>query len=86
MLFVGPNDLAFSILGYTPAKYTEPEFTGAIDKVLAAAKKHGKKTGILVTTGKQAKEAAERFDFVMIAGDVKAITFWFQDQLKDARA
>jgi 4-hydroxy-2-oxoheptanedioate aldolase len=85
MLFIGPNDLALSLLGYTPAQQTEPKFVHALQAVVDAAKKHGKKTGILVSTGKEAREAAKRFDFVAIGGDVKAITWWYGQQLDDAR-
>ena len=85
MLFVGPNDLAFSVLGYTPAKGDEEAFRVAIDKVISAARRHEKKVGILVSTGSQAKDAGKKFDFVAIGGDVKAISYWFEAQLQDAR-
>ncbi|KAK2935243.1 aminotransferase [Fusarium oxysporum f. sp. vasinfectum] len=45
MVFIGPNDLAFSLLGYVPAKGDEPEFLDAIDKIVAAARKHGNRPG-----------------------------------------
>jgi 4-hydroxy-2-oxoheptanedioate aldolase len=44
-LFIGPNDLAQSLLGYTPARGDEPVFVDAIQKIVAAAKKHGKWVG-----------------------------------------
>ena len=40
MLFIGPNDLAMSLLGYTPSN-GEAVFTDAVDKVVAAATKLG---------------------------------------------
>ncbi|GFZ43170.1 hypothetical protein JCM24511_00889 [Saitozyma sp. JCM 24511] len=83
MIFIGPNDLALSLMGYTPGS-TEPEFLGAIDTILAAAKEAGKKTGILVNNGDLAREAKKRFDFVVIGGDVKALGFWFAAQLEAA--
>ncbi|RXK38685.1 hypothetical protein M231_03995 [Tremella mesenterica] len=85
MIFIGPNDLAFCLLGYTPAN-NEPKFVQAIDTIISAAREAGKLTGILVNTGEQAKEAKKKFDFVMIGGDVKSMVFWFGDQLKAARS
>lgn len=45
MIFIGPNDLALSVLGYVTATGTEPEFVEAIEKIVAAARKHGKWVG-----------------------------------------
>ncbi|ODO02040.1 2,4-dihydroxyhept-2-ene-1,7-dioic acid aldolase [Cryptococcus wingfieldii CBS 7118] len=73
-LFVGPNDLAQSLLGYTPAKGDEPVFVEAIAKIVAAARKHGKWVGRLVNDGPLAVQALETFDSVAITGDTKAIT------------
>ncbi|KAL4908485.1 hypothetical protein BDW74DRAFT_175169 [Aspergillus multicolor] len=42
MLFIGPNDLALSLLGYVPARGDEPEFVGAIERIVGAARRHGK--------------------------------------------
>jgi 4-hydroxy-2-oxoheptanedioate aldolase len=85
MVFIGPNDLALSILGHTPARQDDSEFHQAVDTVVAAAQKFGVRVGTLVSTGEQAKEAAKRFDLIAIGGDVKAITWWFEAQLSHVR-
>ncbi|KAI1290980.1 Pyruvate/Phosphoenolpyruvate kinase-like domain-containing protein [Xylaria venustula] len=36
LVFIGPNDLAQSLLGYTPATGDEPEFVAAIQKIFSA--------------------------------------------------
>ncbi|KAL3468846.1 Pyruvate/Phosphoenolpyruvate kinase-like domain-containing protein [Aspergillus californicus] len=51
MVFIGPDDLALSILGYVPAQGDEPEFVDAIAKIVAAARKHGKWVGRLSSNG-----------------------------------
>ncbi len=38
MVFIGPNDLALSLLGYVPARGDEPEFQRAIENIVAAAR------------------------------------------------
>lgn len=80
-LFVGPNDLALSMLGYTPATWEEPEFLGALEKVVDAAHRNGKTVGILAANGDKARTLLEQFDFVVIGGDVKALAFWFAQEL-----
>ncbi|WWD18885.1 hypothetical protein CI109_103340 [Kwoniella shandongensis] len=84
-LFIGPNDLAQSLLGYAPAKGDEPVFLEAIDKIVAAARKHGKWIGRLVNDGPQAAKAAKTFDSLAITGDTKAITNWYTEQIKCVR-
>lgn len=84
-LFIGPNDLAQSLLGYTPARGDEPEFVQAIDKIVAAARNNGKWVGRLVNDGPLAKKALERFDSVAITGDTKAIQNWYTAQIACVR-
>ena len=60
MIFIGPNDLAQSLLGYVPARGDEPEFVAAVDKIINAARKHGKWAGRMVNNGTAAKEARDR--------------------------
>ncbi|ODN97163.1 hypothetical protein I350_08143 [Cryptococcus amylolentus CBS 6273] len=84
-LFIGPNDLAQSLLGYTPAKGDEPVFVEAIAKIVAAARKHGKWVGRLVNDGPLAVQALETFDSVAITGDTKAITNWYTQQIACVR-
>jgi 4-hydroxy-2-oxoheptanedioate aldolase len=86
LVFIGPNDLAQAMLGYVPARGDEPEYVAAIDKIAAAAKKHGKWSGRLVNNGALAKEAKSTFDLVAITGDTKAIQNWYIGELEVARA
>lgn len=73
-LFVGPNDLALSLLGYVPAKWTEPEFIDALEAVRAAGKKHGKYVGILAKNGQHANELREDWSIVGLGSDVRALS------------
>ncbi|KAJ5702939.1 hypothetical protein N7488_010487 [Penicillium malachiteum] len=87
LLFIGPNDLAQSLLGYTPARGDEPEFVAAIDKIIAAAKKHGKWCGRMTNNGAASKEGkAKSYDMVAMTGDTKAIQNWYIAELEVARS
>lgn len=86
MLFIGPNDLALSILGYVPARGDEPEFIEAIDRIVAAARKHGKWVARLSNDGASSKKHLEIFDTVAMSYDVRAIQQWYQAELKHARS
>lgn len=86
MLFIGPNDLALALLGYTPATFTEKVFLDAIDKVVVSAKKYGKKVGILAVDGETAKKAKERFHMVVMSADVRAVQAWYKKELDIARS
>jgi 4-hydroxy-2-oxoheptanedioate aldolase len=86
LVFIGPNDLSLALLGYTPAKYTEPVFLDAIDKVVASAKKHCKKVGILAVDGDAAKKAKERFDLVVMSADIRSLQAWYRAELEVARS
>lgn len=77
LVFIGPNDLAQSLLGYTPARGDEPEFVAALDKIVAAGRKHGKWVGRMVNNGTVAKDVKGTFDTVAITGDTKAIQNWY---------
>lgn len=85
MVFIGPNDLAFSLLGYVPAKGDEPEFLDAIDKIVEAARKHGKWVARLSNSGALCKEHLDVFDTVALSYDVRAIQNWYAAELKAAR-
>lgn len=69
-----------------PARGDEPEFVSAIDKIVAAARKHGKWVGRLVNDGPGAKKAKADFDSVAITGDTKALQNWYTAQIETARA
>lgn len=86
MLFIGPNDLALSILGYVPARGDEPEFAQAIDRIVVAARKHGKWVARLSNDGASCKEHLEVFDTVAMSYDVRAIQQWYRAELQRARS
>ncbi|KAH7032313.1 2,4-dihydroxyhept-2-ene-1,7-dioic acid aldolase [Macrophomina phaseolina] len=86
MVFIGPNDLALSILGYVPAKGNEPEFVGAMEKIVAAAGKHGKWVGRLSNTGALCKGHLKVFDTVALSYDIRAIQNWYTTELQIARS
>lgn len=67
--FVGHMDLSVS-LGI-PGQYEHERFTAAVDKVIAACKKHGKAGGCLVTTPDAARQwMAKGFRFIIYSTDV----------------
>lgn len=74
------------MLGYTPARGDEPVFVNAINRIEAAARRHGKWFGRLVNDGSLAKQAFNTFDAVAITGDTKAITNWYTAEIKEARS
>ena len=86
VVFIGPNDLALALLGYAPAKGDEEPFTEAIDRIVTTAKKHGKKTGILAKDGEAAKAMRERFDFIALGADTRALQAWYGKELKLAKS
>ncbi|MDQ6435629.1 aldolase/citrate lyase family protein [Mesorhizobium sp. LHD-90] len=68
-LWVGHFDLSVS-LGI-PGEFGHPTFTAAMDKVVAAAKRHGKSLGRLVGNVQQGIEVHDQgFDFVCYQGDI----------------
>lgn len=85
MAFIGPNDLALSIFGYVPARGDEPEFVEAIEKTVAASRKHGKWVARLSNTGVQCREHLQTFDTVALGYDVRALQGWYMDELEAAR-
>ncbi|KAJ3580483.1 hypothetical protein NPX13_g73 [Xylaria arbuscula] len=86
LVFIGPNDLAQSLLGYTPARGDEPEFVSAIEKIVSAARKHGKWAGRMVNNGTVAKQERNKYDTVAITGDTKAIQNWYMAEFEIARS
>ncbi|KAL2832295.1 Pyruvate/Phosphoenolpyruvate kinase-like domain-containing protein [Aspergillus pseudoustus] len=86
MIFIGPNDLALSLLGYVPARGDEPEFVDAIDKIVCAARKHGKWVSRLSNDGTSCREHLKVFDTVAMSYDVRAIQNWYTAELRAARS
>ncbi|KXT08213.1 hypothetical protein AC579_8681 [Pseudocercospora musae] len=79
------NDLALDLLGHTPAKYTESQFLGAIDKIVETCRKFEKKVGILVANGEEARKAVGRFDFVAIGTDPRALQACYRQKVRSAK-
>ena len=68
VLFVGPRDLSHD-LG-VPGDLTAPAFTEALERVLAAGRRHGKACGLLVADGAAAARRLEQgWSFVGIGSD-----------------
>jgi 2-keto-3-deoxy-L-rhamnonate aldolase RhmA len=80
-LWVGHFDLSVS-LGI-PGEFTHPAFTGAMERIVAAAKKHNKSLGRLVPNAQQGQDFfAQGFDFICYSGDI-----WvFHDAVAEAVA
>jgi 2-dehydro-3-deoxyglucarate aldolase/4-hydroxy-2-oxoheptanedioate aldolase len=78
VLFVGPRDLSHAL--DVPGRTQAPAYLAALDRVLAAAKAHGKAAGLLVSDGAAAARmtvAGWRFlaigsDATLLAGAVSA--------------
>lgn len=86
MIFIGPNDLALLILGYVPARGDEREFVDAVEKIVAAARRHGKWVGRLSNDGALGREHLKVFDTVAMGYDVRAIQNWYTAELQVARS
>ena len=86
MIFIGPNDLALSVLGYVPAMGDEPSLISAIENIVAAARKHGKWVGRLSNDGASCKEHLKFFDTVAMSYDIRAIQNWYTSELQIARS
>lgn len=68
-LWVGHFDLSVS-LGI-PGEFNHPKFTGAMDRIIAAAKKHNKALGRLVPNTEQGIACYKQgFDFICYSGDI----------------
>ncbi|KAH9205645.1 2,4-dihydroxyhept-2-ene-1,7-dioic acid aldolase [Leptodontidium sp. 2 PMI_412] len=86
MIFIGPNDLALSLLGYLPTKDDVPEVIAVIEKIVLAARKHGKWVGRLSNNGTLSKEHLKVFDTVALSYDIRAMQNWYTAELQVARS
>ncbi|KAI1804188.1 Phosphoenolpyruvate/pyruvate domain-containing protein [Daldinia bambusicola] len=86
VLFIGPFDLGNNI-GYPILDgVIQPELEQAIDKILEATNKAGKKCGILATSGEQAKQYADRgFHMICVAVDATLLQASLDMSLSTAR-
>jgi 2-dehydro-3-deoxyglucarate aldolase/4-hydroxy-2-oxoheptanedioate aldolase len=84
-LWVGHFDLSVS-LGI-PGEFGHPSFTGAMDRVIAAGKKHNKSLGRMVPNVEQGIDHyAQGFDFVCYSGDVWVLHDAVADAVAKIRA
>lgn len=87
VLFVGPFDLAIAIGRPIVDGKMHEDVVKAIARVVAAAKKNGKHTGMFCVTGEQSRMfAAEGFDMISMAYDVEVITAYIGQQLQAAKS
>lgn len=56
-----------------------------MEKIVSAARRHGKWIGRLVNDGALANKARSKFDSVAITGDTKAIQNWYMAQIATVR-
>ncbi|RYP49972.1 hypothetical protein DL768_004407 [Monosporascus sp. mg162] len=71
VLMIGPFDLGNNIGHPILDGVIKPELQQAMDRILAATKKAGKKAGFFATSPEQARESAEKgFDMISVALDV----------------
>jgi 4-hydroxy-2-oxoheptanedioate aldolase len=84
VLFVGPADLSHNM--GIPGQLTHPDFTGALDRVIAAAQRHGKSAGILLRDGASvAASHARGFTFLGVGSDVAFVSSGARRELHAAR-
>jgi len=86
MLFVGPFDLGNNI-GH-PLNGTAPDsvLQAAIESVVTAAAKAGKKTGIFCVSGEHSKECADLgFDLISVGTDMMALPGFLMNSLSKAK-
>jgi 4-hydroxy-2-oxoheptanedioate aldolase len=84
VLFVGPQDLSFN-LG-VPFALDSPAYLDAVDRVRAAAERHGKACGLLVGDGAAAaRRLAEGWRFVAIGSDATLLAATVTAELARAR-
>jgi 4-hydroxy-2-oxoheptanedioate aldolase len=70
MLYVGPSDLGLALGREARQNQTDPVVTEAIDKILAAAKRAGKRAGMHCTSADYARQMVDKgFDFVTVISD-----------------
>jgi 4-hydroxy-2-oxoheptanedioate aldolase len=84
VLFVGPQDLSFN-LG-VPFDLQSPVYRAAVERVRAAAGRHGKACGLLVGDGAAAAQRlAEGWRFVAIGSDATLLAATVTTELARAR-
>jgi 2-dehydro-3-deoxyglucarate aldolase/4-hydroxy-2-oxoheptanedioate aldolase len=83
VLFVGPRDLSHAL--EVPGQTQAPVYLAALDRVLAAAKAHGKAAGLLVPDGAAAaRMTAAGWQFLAIASDTTLLAGAVSAELRRA--
>lgn len=86
VLFVGPFDLGNAMGHPVTGPTFHPELDAAIKKVLVAAEKAGKKSGIYTPFGDQARAmAAVGFDMVNVSADSVALATFLASEVAKAK-
>jgi len=85
--FVGPQDLT-AALGLPPQLDSpHPSYDAALDKVLAAARKHGIGAGLMVATpGAARKRHAQGFSMISLAAEVRILSAAATQAVKEIKA
>jgi 2-keto-3-deoxy-L-rhamnonate aldolase RhmA len=83
VLFVGPRDLTHD-LG-VPGDVRAPSYLAALDRVRAAAQRHGKACGLLVPDGAAAARQEEVWTFLTVGSDSALLAAAVSTQLARAR-
>jgi 4-hydroxy-2-oxoheptanedioate aldolase len=86
-LYVGPSDLSISLGGKPGLDQTADKVVTAINAIVAAAKRHGKRVGIQCGSTAYAKKAVkDGFDLVTVLSDSRLIAALGAQTVKDMRA
>jgi 2-dehydro-3-deoxyglucarate aldolase/4-hydroxy-2-oxoheptanedioate aldolase len=84
VLFVGPADLSHTM--GIPGRFDDPAFVAALDRVIAACRRHGKAAGILLRDGTSvAASHARGFTFLGVGSDVSFVIAGARRELDAAR-
>jgi 4-hydroxy-2-oxoheptanedioate aldolase len=85
VLFIGPSDLSVA-LG-VPGQLDHPTFRQALDRVVAAANRHGKAVGTLLRTATEIEQAVRQgITFLGISSEANALAYGVRAVARDARA
>lgn len=72
VLFIGPNDLSATLGVFR--QFEHPDFKRAVDRILSAARAHGKTAGIMASGADDALMWIERgFRFVSVSSDARTL-------------
>lgn len=85
-VFIGPADLSIALGTRPPPRWREAPLAGALEQVLAAARRAGKMAGIFCSTPQMAADMrAAGFDMIVLANDSVMLRGAAQQWLETAR-